>query len=616
MGVLILTLQYCVAIGFVLVTAVAFREWLAWPGKSRACLAAAAGLLALVSLLTIVTAVIGGVLSALLNDLTVACLLGAGYCLFLFRHTLLPVGRGVLGSLLALCLLALAVTIVVVTLPVRAVGAQALDGALVLVAWLACIGEPVRRLWQSSGRLPAVQQARLRALSMGYAGIIVITVIEILGYAFAAVPPVHLALQLLSLAIFPALYVSFAPPRWLRRLWRQPEEEAYSAAMRELLLFSPDRETLAAKVVESAVRLVGGDGGTMVDSDGRMLARTGISEGEALVLQRALDESGSRLRPSPLDPSRSALILPTRTEHGVGGLAVVAGALSPVFGSGELSRLARYVADTTAALERATLVESLRQREDDVRRLNRDLERRVEQRTAQLQASNQELEAFSYTVSHDLRAPLRAVDGFARILLEEYHDHLPDEGRRYLRLISSNAEDMGQLIDGLLTFSRLSRAPMRRQSVELGDVVKHAITLISTGLGDRKVVFQVHDLPVARTDPVLLQEVYANLIGNAVKFTRDRAGAVVEIGTEPGDGAAGPVFYVRDNGIGFDTRYQDKIFGVFQRLHRGHEYQGTGAGLAIVQRIINRHGGRVWADSVQGQGATFYFTLGGSGDDE
>ncbi|MEA2684323.1 MAG: hypothetical protein QOK05_2651 [Chloroflexota bacterium] len=621
MGTLILTLQYCVAFGFLLVTVVAYRDWLVWRGSNRAYLVAAAGLLAVVSFLTIATALTAGLVSQLLNDLTVACFLGAGYALFLFRHTLVRVRRQVLAGLAAVCLAAWVVTVIVVTIPVTAVGAVAVDGALVLVAWLACVGEPVVRLWRSSADRPAVQQARLRALSLAYAGIILITIIETLGYSFTTVPPIHLMLELLSLAIIPMLYASFAPPRWLRRLWRQPEEEAYAAAMRDLLLFSPDRQTLATKAVEWAVRLVGGDGGTLVDNEGRLLARTGISEADAAELHEALKHAHTELRPSPLDPTRSAVILPSPSSgnngNGKGGLAVVAGAFSPVFGSDELTRLEQYVSATTAALERVSLVESLRRREDEVRLLNRDLERRVDQRTTQLQASNQELEAFSYTVSHDLRAPLRAVDGFARILLEEYQGYLPDEGKRYLRLIGSNAEDMGQLIDGLLTFSRLSRAPMRRQTVELADVVNHAVSLASTDIGGRRVEFKVGEMPSVRSDPVLLQEVYVNLLSNAVKFTRDRAAALIEVGVQPGDGpAGGPVLFVRDNGIGFDSRYKEKIFGVFQRLHRGHEYEGTGAGLAIVQRIINRHGGRVWADGVQGQGATFYFTLGGSGDDD
>jgi light-regulated signal transduction histidine kinase (bacteriophytochrome) len=321
--------------------------------------------------------------------------------------------------------------------------------------------------------------------------------------------------------------------------------------------------------------------------------------------------------PSPIDPRHSAILLPTRSDQGSGGLVVLAGIFSPVFGSDEMARLEQYMTATTAALERVSLVESLSRREAEVRRLNDDLERRVSQRTAQLQASNKELEAFSYTVSHDLRAPLRAIDGYARILLEEYQGHLPEAGQRYLKLIGANAEDMGQLIDALLNFSRLSRAPLRRQAVDSRQVVEHAVGVIRAGLNGRGVEFTIHDTPQVRSDPVLLEEVFANLLSNSVKFTRDRSGARVEVGVEAAPANPGEtVFYVRDNGIGFDMRYAEKIFGVFQRLHRSDDYDGTGAGLAIVQRIINRHDGRVWADAVPGQGATFYFTLGGAADDE
>ena len=617
MSAVVHVLQYLVAAGFLLVAAVAYRDWLVWRGRSRAYLAGAAGLLGLVSVLGLAAAGVGGLAMALLTDTEVACFIGVAYLLFLFRHELVPARPSILGGLGALGVLAAVVTAVVVTARVQGVGVQLADGVLVLVAWLACTGEPVVRLWRFSSTRPAVQQARLRALSLAYVGIILITVIETLGYSVSNRPSVQLGLQLFTLVLVPVMFVSFAPPRWLRRLWRQPEEEAYGAAMRDLLLFSPTRAALAARAVEWAVRLVGGEGGVMVGPDGRALAHTGIEEAEADALCQALLQSKDRVVRSPLDPTHSAILIPSHTEQGHGGLAVVAGAFSPVFGADEMSRLEQYVAATTAALERVTLVESLSRREEDVRRLNNDLERRVKQRTAQLEASNHELEAFSYTVSHDLRAPLRAVDGFARILLEEYERYLPDDGKRYLQLIGTNAEDMGKLIDGLLTFSRLSRAPMRRQKIAAGDVVRHAVGVLKAGLNGRSVDFRIGELPPVKSDPVLLEEVYTNLIGNAIKFTRDRHDAVIEMGCQLSpEEPANPAFYVRDNGIGFDMRYAEKIFGVFQRLHRGNEYEGTGAGLAIVQRIISRHGGRVWADATPGQGATFYFTLGGGSDDE
>lgn len=243
----------------------------------------------------------------------------------------------------------------------------------------------------------------------------------------------------------------------------------------------------------------------------------------------------------------------------------------------------------------------------EIARLNAELEQRVARRTAELAAANQELEAFSYSVSHDLRAPLRAVNGFAGIVLEDFGPHLPPDGRQFLVRIRDAGRRMGQLIDDLLTFARLSRQPVHRQTVDMAGLVRGALDDLKPPPEGRQIEFQIGDLPPCQGDPALLEHVWTNLLGNAVKYTRDRKPAVIEVGANGNNGET--VYFVRDNGTGFDMQYADKLFQVFQRLHRADEFEGTGVGLAIVQRIVHRHGGRTWAKAEPDRGATFYFTL-------
>jgi len=245
--------------------------------------------------------------------------------------------------------------------------------------------------------------------------------------------------------------------------------------------------------------------------------------------------------------------------------------------------------------------------EEAVHRMNAELEERVTERTAQLESANRELEAFSYSVSHDLRAPLRAVDGFSQAVIEDFGAQLPDEGRRQLETIRYSAQRMGALIDDLLTFSRLSRQSLNKRSVDTNTLVRMALQELGSPWPGRQVKVSMAELPPTLGDPALLKQVWINLLANALKYTRKRDPAVIEIGRELRQ--EGPVYYVKDNGTGFDMKYSDKLFGVFQRLHRMEDYEGTGVGLATVQRIIHRHGGRVWADAVVDQGATFFFTL-------
>src|SRR5438445_88289 len=305
-------------------------------------------------------------------------------------------------------------------------------------------------------------------------------------------------------------------------------------------------------------------------------------------------------------PPRSVMIARLHVKDAA--IVLLGGPFTPVFGTDEEAWLQQYAAMVSTGLERVRLVEALAE-------TNGQLEgkvREVTERTQQLEAANRELEAFSYTISHDLRAPLRAVSGFTAILFEEYADAMPAEALGYLKRVKDSGEHMGHLVDDLLAFSRLGRQPMRTQRVRIRGIVDRSLEQLAPALQGRQVEVEIGELPDAECDAALLEQVFVNLLSNAVKYSRKNEHARIEVGVLEGNAIEGPTYFVRDNGAGFDMEYAGKLFGVFQRMHRNEDFEGTGVGLAIVHRIVERHGGRIWAKAKGNEGATFYFTLKGA----
>lgn len=295
----------------------------------------------------------------------------------------------------------------------------------------------------------------------------------------------------------------------------------------------------------------------------------------------------------------------------LGGLALnfIAAVAAAVFFTTSITRRIDVLVDNTRRIEQRQPLSPLLGGKDEIAHLDARLhamESTLTTNRHDLESLNSELEAFSYSVSHDLRAPLRAVNGYARMLGEDYSEALDAEGKRYVATIRGEAERMGRLIDDLLTFSRLGRNALQLATIDISGLVRDALAQISAA-DDPRVRIELDSPPPALADRAMLRQVFVNLLSNAIKFSSKKAEALVEIGGSRG--ATENTYWVRDHGAGFDMRFAEKLFGVFQRLHAATEFEGTGVGLAIAQRVISRHGGRIWAESEEGSGASFFFTL-------
>src|SRR2546425_1073367 len=546
-------------------------------------LALAIGSLAAVSVLGQVGRALGPSFAAASTYVTVIIFLVSGLALLLFRHAVIPLKprtiRAVVSIVIATGVLEIGVLAVFGNSAPRPI--QLIAVAAFIVVWSGCVGEPSVRLWFAARRRTVVQRARMRALSLGYIGIVAILLAAVLTSAVAALPGVRVGFALATFAIIPLLYAGFVPPAWLRRTWRQSEEARFQQATRDIVLFASDQHTLGTRSLDWAIRLTGADAGMFLSGPQTILATKSLAADDAATLQAAAAGAGSRtVIPLGGSPPRSAMI--ARLDVNDAALVLLGGPFTPVFGTDEEAWLHQYAAMVSTGLERVRLVEELAHTNGQLE----DKVREVTERTQQLESANRELEAFSYTISHDLRAPLRAVSGFTAILLEDYADAMPAEARGYLKRVKDSGEHMGHLVDDLLAFSRFGRQALRTQRVSIKAIVDRAVAQLASSIEGRQVDVVIGELPDAECDAALLEQVFINLLSNAYKYSRRREHARVEVGVLDTSANDGPTYFVRDNGAGFDMEDAGKLFGVFQRMHRNEDFEGTGVGLAIVHRIV------------------------------
>ncbi|MFH1862064.1 MAG: ATP-binding protein, partial [bacterium] len=324
-----------------------------------------------------------------------------------------------------------------------------------------------------------------------------------------------------------------------------------------------------------------------------------IQDGSPLILNQPRRRGRSKKQAINLKNVSSFLGVPLKYHDAIGGVICLTQKKTP-YSDFDIEIVERLASVFCEALIRVRI-------EEEVKTLNEELEDRVRKRTAQLLAANQELEAFSYSVSHDLRTPLRSIDGFSLAILEEYSEQLDSVGREYLQRVRTSAQYMANLIDNLLNLSRVSRREIVWEEVDLSFLVEEIVTELRSMEAQRQVTIQIQPNLSVNGDRNLLRVLLENLLGNAWKFSGKRDQGNIEFGSTGSDDQQ--VFYIKDNGVGFEMEYSDKLFGAFQRLHSVDEFPGTGIGLATVQRIVNLHGGRVWAESTPDQGATFYFSI-------
>jgi signal transduction histidine kinase len=582
------TLQWLVTVGFVFLGLRSLSDWLRHGGERRSYLAAALGLLAVVSLSGRINAATGGQFSHLTTPVAVVLFMASGYGLLLFRGTFIPLRRSTRVLVAVLAAVSCAFFLAVAPPPgtIKMAPTQSIAILSLIALWSAMVGEPVVRFWLAARRRPAVQQARLRLLSAGFAAIIFILVVAGAGGArLNASLAFQLAVEVIALISIPLIYASFAPPRWLRRAWREPEDAAFRRAIRELLLFSPDRATLARRALEWVLRIIGADAAAILDGQD-ILAIQHIEP--ALARELAYSEyRTTEARVLRLDKHRlNAVVVPLVLETGRGAIVAASNDFMPLFGSDEVLRLEEFGINISAGLDRV----------------------RITERMAELEKTKSQ---FLNLASHELRTPLSVIRGYLSILEAGSVDISQPAGRNVLSILSAKALEMNMLIEQMLDAARLEegRLALKPEPVDACEAVAAAVDVVRPLAGDEHpLVLDCGREPVRITaDRDRLATILVNLVDNAVKYSPD--GGEVRCSVRAEDGRA--LISVQDGGVGIATEDLSLIFTKFGRLsnERTQHIPGTGLGLYLSRELARQQGGDIAVESTLGKGSTFTLTF-------
>jgi signal transduction histidine kinase len=586
MGDLLLVLQLAVQAAFVLLAVATFTDWFRHRDGRRSYLALAFGSLAALIVLSPAYGTAGAI-GRVLTDAGVVLLLLSGYALFMFRDSFIPLDLGTRRTI--------TIAIVVVAALGLAAGLpadpkqphgpfQSLVLTAVLVTWSLCVLEPSFRFWQASLRRPAVESARLRALTVGYVALVAEVLLGAVPGELTSNNGLVTMMDVVGVAIVPLLYISFSPPTWLRRIWRQPEEDEFRNALHDLLLYSPDRATLAQRALGWVTRLVGGVGALIVDSDGSILAARDLTVDQAAEV--AITTKARPPKGTPRLPSRQAspLVIPLHLQQGEGAMIILAGRFTPLFGDEEELRLRQYASSFTAGLDRVSLT----------------------QRLASLEKAKSE---FLNVASHELRGPMTVIKGYLTMLESGSLGDLSPRSMAVLPLLIAKSDEVDWMVEQMVEASRLEdgRLALKKQPADVVELTERAIEGMRALLTNHEVKLDKPARAIqADVDPDRFQIVVRNLLSNAAKYSP--AGACIGVRVSQNGGAK---VAVTDEGIGIADEDQARLFTRFGRIEKQstRHISGTGLGLWLSREIARMHDGDLTVESVPGRGSTFTFQL-------